>query len=127
MSFFQVRPSKSLQNIKYRLYSLSLMTNAYLVIKDKTLSVRRAAQQYNVPETTLRQRVLGRVDVDRTASGRFPIHSQEEESQLVEHLKAMARVGYGYTRQEVVDMASEFVVALNKRDGRSSIQLKMVP
>lgn len=57
------------------------MTNAYLAVKDKNMSVRRAAQQYSVPETTLRQRVLGRVDPERDASGRFPVFSQEEESQ----------------------------------------------
>ena len=53
-------PGKAMQNIEYRLYSPSLMTNAYLAVKDKNMSVRRAAQQYSVPETTLRQRVLGR-------------------------------------------------------------------
>ena len=78
---FQVKPSKAMQNIKYRLYSPSLITNAYLAVKDKNMSVRRAAQQYSVPETTLRQRVLGRVDPERDASGRFPVFSQEEESQ----------------------------------------------
>ena len=100
------------------------MTNAYLAVKDKNMSVRRAAQQYSVPETTLRQRVLGRVDPERDASGRFPVFLQEEESQLVEHLKAMASVGYGYTRAEVVRMASEYAVALKKRDEDNPFSLK---
>ena len=64
------------------------------------------------------------MDADRTALGRLPILSQEEESQLVEHLKAMASVGYGCTRQEVVDMASEFAVALNKIDEDNPFSLK---
>ena len=62
--------------------------------------------------------------VDRTASGRLPIHSQDEESQLVERLKAMASVGYGYTRQEAVAIVCEFALALRKGDEEHPFSIK---
>ena len=49
-------------------------------------------------------------------SGRESLLSLEEESCLVRHIKVMASCGYGYSRSEVVDMASNYAVALGKRD-----------
>ena len=39
----------------------------------------------------------------------------EEEAKLVSHLKEMALIGYGYTRQEVVDLASDYAADLDIR------------
>ena len=76
------------------------------------MPVARAAAQFNVPETTLRQRALGSVDPETTVSGPAPVLSQEEEAVFVDHLKFMASVGYGYTRNEVINMTSEYAVSL---------------
>ncbi|KAJ8307379.1 hypothetical protein KUTeg_015463 [Tegillarca granosa] len=118
----QVNPQQ-IKNL-YRVYSPSSMTNAFLAVKEQNMSVKRASRQYNVPETTLRQRILGRVSCDTTSSGTPPILSQEEEAVFVEHLKAMANMGYGYTRTEVVQMASEYAVTLQKRDREHPFILK---
>ena len=58
------------------------------------------------------------------SSGPSPVLSQEEEAMFVEHLKFMASVGYGYTRMEVVNMASEYAVCLNKRDKEHPFSMK---
>ncbi|KAH3852050.1 hypothetical protein DPMN_094545 [Dreissena polymorpha] len=63
---------------------------------------------------TLRDRVLEKVHIDTVAAGRVPMLFCEEEFRLVDHLKSVATLGYGYTRQEVVDIASDFAVQLNK-------------
>jgi hypothetical protein len=47
-----------------------------------------------------------------------------EEARLVTHLKEMANIGYGYSRQEVVDVASNFAVYLNKRTRDNPMSLK---
>ena len=39
----------------------------------------------------------------------------DEEAKIVHHLKSMASFGYGYTRQEVVDVATDYAVQLGKR------------
>jgi hypothetical protein len=40
----------------------------------------------------------------------------EEEANLVDHLKIMASYGYGYTHQEVADIASDYAVHLQERN-----------
>lgn len=47
--------------------------------------------------------------------GPAPLLGQEEEAMLVSHLKAMASFGYGYTRKEVTNMASDYAIQLRKR------------
>jgi hypothetical protein len=42
-----------------------------------------AAKKYGVPETTLRDRVSGRVDIDCCNMGKSPILSLDEENKLV--------------------------------------------
>jgi hypothetical protein len=54
--------------------------------------------------------------------GRSPVLSLEEEAKLVSHLKEMALIGYGYTRQEVVDLASEYAADLDIYHPTGTIQ-----
>lgn len=73
------------------------MVKAYSLVKDEEVSVLRAANTCGVPETTLRDRGIGRVDPE-TGMGSVPLLSQLEEVQIVNHVKTMADYGYGYTR-----------------------------
>lgn len=109
---------------KYRLYSPTAVTNAYLSIKNDHKSVIRVARQFNVPITTLRDRILGNVDPESVKSGRNPSFSTLEESHIVDHLKIMANYGYGYARQEVVDIATDYAVQLGIRDRQHPFTLK---
>ena len=47
--------------------------------------------------------------------GNGPFFTLDEESRLVSHLKEMAQLGYGYNRQEVVDIATDYAVMLDKK------------
>ncbi|KAH3784517.1 hypothetical protein DPMN_162474 [Dreissena polymorpha] len=100
------------------------MTNAFRAVKEQQMSVSKASIQFGVPTTSLRQRVRGRVDPEVISSGPSPVLSQEEEAMFVDHLKFMASVGYGYTRMEVVNMASEYAVCLHKRDKEHPFSMK---
>ena len=64
---------------------------------------------------TLRDRVLGNILPETVTAGRVPVLSLDEELQIVYHLKDVALLGYGYTRQKVVDLASDFAVHVRKR------------
>ncbi|KAL5006411.1 hypothetical protein ScPMuIL_015217, partial [Solemya velum] len=64
---------------------------------------------------TLRDRILGKVDPECVTTGRSPLFSLEEEEKIVQHLKSVAQYGYGYTRSEVADIATDFALALGKR------------
>jgi hypothetical protein len=106
------------------MYSPSAMTNAYRAVLEGGVSVKRAALNHGVPQNTLRQRVLGRVNPETVSSGPMPTLNQEEEALFVEHLKSMASLGYGYTSSEVVSMASNYAVYLHKRDPEKPFSMK---
>jgi hypothetical protein len=59
--------------------------------------------------------VAGSVDPECIQMGRSTVLSLEEEAKLVSHLNEMALIGYGYTRLEVVDLASDYAVYLDIR------------
>ena len=106
----------SRKGMTYRPYSPSAMTKAYFCVIDDGMSIRKAASKFGLPEATLRNRVSGKVGPEVTKSGREPFLSIEEENCIVKHIKVMASCGYGYSRSEVVDMASQYAVAVGKRD-----------
>ena len=119
---FQAMPKQV--STRYRQYSPTRMTNAYQAVVDNNQTVRGAARQFGVPVRTLRDRTMGMISVDTVKSGRAPVFELEEEVRIVEHLKEMAQLGYGYTRSEVVDLASDFAVSLGKRESGSPLTLR---
>jgi hypothetical protein len=84
-------------------------------VKTENVSACRASTTFGVPEQTLRDRVKGIIHVDCVTTGRSPVLSMEEEAKLVNHLKSVAHYGYGYSRMEVVDLATDYGIQLGKR------------
>ena len=107
-----------------RSYSPSALTRAFVAAKEDGISVRQAARQFNVPLTTLRDRVDGRVYIDCCTMGPAPLFMQLEEARLIEHLNEMAAYGYGYSREEIVDLATEYAVQLGKRPKNQPLTLQ---
>jgi hypothetical protein len=73
------------------------------------------SKQFNVSITTLRDRVLGKIDAECISSGRPPLLSLDDEAKIVNHLKIVATDGYGYTRSEVARVASDYAVQIGTR------------
>jgi hypothetical protein len=94
------------------------------MVKEEGLTVYRASRMFNVPERTLRDRFIGRVDPELCVMGKLPLLDQFEEAKLVNHFKRMADLGYGYTQQECIDVASEFAVQLGKRTKDKPLSMK---
>lgn len=109
---------------KYRSYSPTSMIQAMAKVREQGSAIRTTARQYGIPEASLRHKLSGRVDPEATRSGPSPMLSQEEEVHFVDHLKLMASCGYGYSRAEVVNMATEYAVSLNKRDTNHPLSFK---
>ena len=82
------------------------MTQAYQSVLSDGLSVRRAAMEFNIPRTTLGDRVSGKVQ-DGSRSGRVRYLSDSEESELVQFLISCANVGYPRKRSEVIAMVQQ--------------------
>ena len=104
---FQSHPRQFLK--KKRLYSPTSLTNAYKLVKNRKTSVKKAAALHGVPETTLRDRILGSVDINIISAGQPPLFNSSEEKDLAHHFKSMAEYGYGYSRQECVDIATDLL------------------
>ncbi|XP_060564988.1 uncharacterized protein LOC132724184 [Ruditapes philippinarum] len=109
---------------KNRLYSPTALTNAYMHIKENGTSVRKASKLYGVPESTLRDRTLGLVHIDTLSAGGQPLFDEYEEANLVSHFKTMAGYGHGYTRQECVDIATDYAVQLGRRTQDRPLTMK---
>ncbi|XP_053407618.1 uncharacterized protein LOC123547372 isoform X4 [Mercenaria mercenaria] len=109
---------------QYKAYTTSNLTDAYNMVKELGVPVQRAAKIFNVPITTLKDRVHKRVALDVTRSGPGPILSAEEEDKLTTHWNELANVGYGYSQAEITRQASDYAIMLGKRsaDSRFSSQ-----
>jgi len=83
------------------------------------LPVERVAKTFSIPITTLKDRVHGRVNIDTVKSGPSPLFSAKQEANLSQHLITMAEIGYGYSRQEAINLAADYAVHLKiKNAGR---------
>ena len=58
----------------------------------------------------MRDRTLGFFDADNCISGSKRTFAVEKEHQLAEHMKYMASIGYGYSKQEVINLATDLAV-----------------
>ena len=111
---------------KYRLYSPTSLHNAYTCVQKNGMAVKKAARLHGVPVQTLRDRVLGKIDPECVVTGRKPVLSVFEEAKIVEHIRVMADYGYGYTMQEVADIATEYAVLLGKRTHDNPLTLRWI-
>jgi hypothetical protein len=71
--------------------------------------------QHNVPVQTLRDPLKGKVDMEKITMGPPPLLGQEEEARLVSHLNQMAALGYGYTKTEVTNIATDYAIQLRRK------------
>jgi transposase-like protein len=86
--------------LKYRHYSREAMVAAVEAVEHGKLSLRRAAEEYGIPKSTLQDRVSGKVGMDARSGRR--LLSEYEEKKLVEFLIGCASVGYAKSRKEVL-------------------------
>ena len=87
-------------------YNCSNLARAYEATQGG-MSVYKAARRYSVPESTLRDRTRGNVDVDVRA-GHATLMTAEEEQKLVAHICYMADIGYGYNKSGIQYMLSHW-------------------
>nr|CDS29106.2 kinase D interacting substrate of 220 kDa [Hymenolepis microstoma] len=90
------------------------MTNAYNAVKYQGMSLRGAATAFNVPESTLRDRVHGRVSLECNRPGPPTFFTFDEEKKMVDHILFMSKIGYPYTRNQVVELAGDMTKAVGR-------------
>ena len=95
---------------KHRQWSEESMLGAMDAVKEGLMGVNRAALEFAVPRTTLKDRISGRV-IHGTNTGPKPYLSLEEEKEL-EFLLKCSKMGYGKTRGEVMKIVE---ATMNKK------------
>ena len=80
------------------------MQKAYDAVIIEKLSISAAAKQFNVPRTTLGDRVNGKVPVD-VQMGRPVVLGSETEETLVKYISYAAEQRYPITRRQVIGLA----------------------
>ena len=87
----------------YKGWTDSQMEQALQAVVSGGSSVRRAALDYNVPKSSLGDRVSGRT-VPGSKSGPLPYLNTMEEAEVVQFLSRCASIGYGKSRKEVLSL-----------------------
>lgn len=85
---------------KLKKWSNESMLLAINAVRDGTMSSNMAARTFDVPPSTLKDRISGRVK-HGTKSGPIPYLDEAEEKELVDFLIKSAAMGYGKTKREV--------------------------
>lgn len=81
-------------------WSVDQLQNAVLKIGESGMSIRSAADNFNIPYSTLRDKV----NKSKASAPRFgvnPVFATEQENKMTEHLLKMARMFYGLTKMEL--------------------------
>ena len=86
---------------KRRQYDPGLVDNVAGLIRSGSISIRRAAEVYGIPRSTLHDRVQGKYN-GNTKSGAKPVLTEAEEKRLADWIILMSKIGYGRTRKELV-------------------------
>ena len=86
--------------MQYKDYAKEKLDYAYEAVS-KGMSVRRAAEEYGIPKSTLHDRVVGKVLAGSKCGPRRHLNSTEE-IELVNFLDHGASLGYSRSKQEVI-------------------------
>ena len=97
----------------YKTWDEQNLMMAYKAVKEKKMSVRQAAICYNIPKSTLSDRVSGRVAFG-SHSGPTRYLTDEEETQLVHFLCRAASLGFAKTKKEVLAIVEEIIAGKGK-------------
>ena len=85
------------------------MKNGMLAV-EKGISLRQAAEMYQIPKSTLFEHVTGKVKFG-ARSGPDPYLSVEEEEELVNFLVQVAEIGYPHTKKQVFSIVQQILIS----------------
>ncbi|CAI8005301.1 hypothetical protein GBAR_LOCUS4131, partial [Geodia barretti] len=93
---------------RYKAWTEERMERATKAVISEGFSVRHASEEFNVPKSTLGDRVSGRV-MPGSNSGPQRYLTTAEEVELVQFLTRVAAIGYGKTRKEVLAIVQNII------------------
>ena len=100
-------PSLPCRPKAYALWTQESLDQAIAAVHKGT-SIRRAADMFGVPRSTLHDHVSGKVE-QFAKQGPKPYLNTEEEEELASFLVRCARIGYPHTRLQVLSIVQNIV------------------
>lgn len=91
----------------YRAWDGTSLMNAMAAVENGT-SIRRAAEIYNIPKSTLHDHVTGKIYFG-ARSGPNPYLTIEEEEELASFLIQSASIGYPHTKSQVLALVQQII------------------
>jgi len=101
--------------VKRKMWTEEAMDNATKDVLEGTMSVRRAAVEYDIPSSTLHDHISGKVSAG-AVSGAPRYLDEEEEKELVDFLLGCAEVGYPKTVKEVRIIVGKIIAKKHKQE-----------
>lgn len=93
-------------------YSDEDLFRAVRDVENKNCTYAEAQDRYGVPKAVIFHRIKGRkVSIDKLGAGRPTALSAKDEIDLVNCIKARARLGYPCNKEDIVRIVSQFVKA----------------
>ena len=92
----------------YRGYNTVAMEKAYEAAVTGTMSIRKAAEEYSVPRSTLHEKATGTVALQVKSDSKNYLNDEEEAS-LVDFLIGCTSIGYAESRKDVLAIAQQIV------------------
>ena len=103
---------------RYKAWSEDRLVLAFNAVQQQGLTVRQAAEAFDVPKSTLHDRLSGRVPFGKL-SGHSRYLSGLEEAELVNFLKQSSKVGYAGSKADVLAVVQRTV----NEKGKSNIRV----
>ena len=99
--------NRSRTGLKVLKWNESDMQNAVRVVSAHEISERAAARQFNVPKTTLHDRLSGKIKMG-AKPGKPPSLTKEQETKLVDYACNRAALGIGFGKQQFIKYTAEY-------------------
>ena len=87
------------------------MSNAIAAVKDRTMSIRQASNQFGIPKSTLGDRISGRLEEGATP-GKKPVLPVEVESAIANKIKEAGKMRFGITRAQLCFKVARLVSSM---------------
>ncbi|KAF6204835.1 hypothetical protein GE061_018998 [Apolygus lucorum] len=96
----------------YKAYSADKVANAVRAVTSKKLSIRKAAERYNIPKNTLVNRLK---NAHSLKPGGQSVFSEEEERCIVEHIVTVASYGFPVTTFDVRCIVASYLSRIGRK------------
>ena len=94
-----------------RVHAQGVLDEAIQMVRTGRMSVRKASRIYSIPKSTLNDHATCRSTMQH--KGPQPYLNKDIEDRIVHWLTKMARIGYGQTKELLLDKVQEIVNRLN--------------